>query len=605
MKKKSNLTSGTSFKLSENIVNSIIFSLRMISRADRLKVYSLAFLNIFLSVIDLLGVILIGLTISLGINGPSKIGDSGRIGSLLKTLNMQEMSFNSIIRTLGLTAILLLVLRSLVSMFIGRRSLIFLSNIGAKISKDLFGKILKRKVDFLQAKTSQEMMFALTTGVENATSGVLGNSLSLVSDSSTLVLLSMALFIYDPLLAFSTLCIFCVTGVALHMSLHRRASKISMRSSSMIIKSQELIIEALRSFREMTTRGTASNYNRKFFETRTSLAASHAELLFMPQISKYVFDVVLVIGVFLISVTQFYVNDSVRAVSNIAVFFAAATRISPSVLRVQQGFVQLKTQCSLATYAHELVILLKKYGNEDLKQLNSSVEITLDKPSIMVQDLYFKYENSEKFLLEGVNLSIPFGSVVAITGNSGAGKSTFADLIMGLLNPTAGQIRIGSFSPNIVINEFPGLLAYVPQEVYVANSTIRENLTLGETEDKYSEADVNNALAFSQLSDLVSSLENGLDSKTGENGSRFSGGQRQRFGIARAILTNPKIIVFDEATSALDDETEKAITESINALRGKATVLIIAHRQTSIKIADFQIEILGGRVNFRYKEEKA
>jgi ATP-binding cassette subfamily C protein len=589
----------SSFEPSESIFKSVILSMRMISRIDKVKVLLLAFLNILLSVIDLMGVILIGLTISLAVNGPSKIGDSGRIGSLLEILHLQDMSFNSIIRILGVSAILLLVLRSLISIFIGRRSLIFLSNIGAKISKNLFGKILKKKVDFLQAKSSQEIMFALTTGVENATSGVLGNSLSLISDSSTLILLSLALFVYDPLLAFSTLCIFCVTGVVLHLSLHRRASKISIKSTSMVIRSQELIIEAIRSFREMATRGTASNYDRRFFEARSSLARNQAELLFMPQISKYVFDVVLVIGVSIISITQFYFNDSVRAVSNIAVFFAAATRISPSVLRVQQGFVQLKTQCSLSGYAHELANILNQKVSEDTDKSSFDSGSVLEEPVITIKDLSFKYENSETFVIKDVNLSIPFGSVVAITGNSGAGKSTLADLIMGLLDPTNGEVKIGELSPNEVINNFPGLLAYVPQEVYVANSTIRENLYLGESENKYSEKEINEALIFSKLEALILSLENGIDSRTGENGSRFSGGQRQRFGIARAIMTNPKIIIFDEATSALDTETEKAITDSINALRQRATVLIIAHRPTSIKIADFQIGIVDGKADIR------
>jgi ABC-type multidrug transport system fused ATPase/permease subunit len=185
---------------------------------------------------------------------------------------------------------------------------------------------------------------------------------------------------------------------------------------------------------------------------------------------------------------------------------------------------------------------------------------------------------------------------VAITGNSGAGKSTFADLIMGLLEPTTGEIKIGDLSPESVIDNLPGMLAYVPQEVYIANTTIKENLHMGESEEKYSDKKINEALVFSQLDSLVSNLEHGLDSRTGENGSRFSGGQRQRLGIARAILTNPKIIIFDEATSALDNETENAITESINALRGKSTVLIIAHRESSIKSAEIIIKISNGEV---------
>jgi ABC-type multidrug transport system fused ATPase/permease subunit len=291
----------------------------------------------------------------------------------------------------------------------------------------------------------------------------------------------------------------------------------------------------------------------------------------------------------------------VRAVSNIAVFFATATRISPSVLRVQQGFVQIKSQSTSSGFAHELAALLNKESVEDSKVLISSESSSLIRPIISVNNLSFKYNGSESTLFEKVNFSIPFGTVVAITGNSGAGKSTLADLIMGLLEPTTGEIKIGEMSPEYVIKNHPGLLAYVPQEVYVANTTIRENLYLGDDSKKYSEQDIEEALVFSQLNELVKNLEDGVDSETGENGSRFSGGQRQRFGIARAIITSPRIIIFDEATSALDNKTESAITESINALRGNTTVLIIAHRESSVSSADVEINILNGSVTLSKK----
>ena len=180
----------------------------------------------------------------------------------------------------------------------------------------------------------------------------------------------------------------------------------------------------------------------------------------------------------------------------------------------------------------------------------------------------------------------PVGSSVGIVGASGAGKTTAADILLGLLKPQAGQVLADGVDVTENMQGWLSHIGYIPQMIFMLDDTIRENVMFGHAKNKHTDEAVWMALEEAQLADFVRELPDGLDTAVGENGVRLSGGQRQRIGIARALFTNPDVLVFDEATSALDNETEEAIMQSINALHGKKTMIIIAHRLTTIEGCD-------------------
>ncbi len=213
-----------------------------------------------------------------------------------------------------------------------------------------------------------------------------------------------------------------------------------------------------------------------------------------------------------------------------------------------------------------------------------------------LSDICFHYPNANKNVLEGANMTIPAGKSVGIIGTSGSGKTTAVDILLGLLKPQSGMV---SADGKNIFDDYKGWLShisYIPQAIYMLDDSIRANVAFGQKKDRIDDAQVWKALEEAQLKEFVESLPDGLHTQIGERGVRLSGGQRQRIGIARALYSDPKLVIFDEATSALDNETEAAIMESINHLHGKKTLVIIAHRLTTIEECDLIFRVENGKI---------
>jgi ABC-type multidrug transport system fused ATPase/permease subunit len=215
---------------------------------------------------------------------------------------------------------------------------------------------------------------------------------------------------------------------------------------------------------------------------------------------------------------------------------------------------------------------------------------------IVLTNVSFTYPNSTNPALNDINLKIAEGSIVAVVGPSGAGKTTLIDVLLGVLSPSSGEVIIASKSPLEAISTWPGAIAYVPQDILISNSSIRENVSMGYPIELATNDLVLDALTLAQLRYFTESLPNGIDTKTGDRGSRLSGGQRQRLGIARAMFTKPNLLVLDEATSSLDGETEAELSAAIVKMKGKVTIVMIAHRLVTVKNADLVVYMDNGRI---------
>jgi ABC-type bacteriocin/lantibiotic exporter with double-glycine peptidase domain len=216
---------------------------------------------------------------------------------------------------------------------------------------------------------------------------------------------------------------------------------------------------------------------------------------------------------------------------------------------------------------------------------------------IELKNVTFSYPGKVDPAVSKVNLIIKPGSVVAIVGPSGAGKTTLVDLILGVLSPDSGKILVSGMPPLEAVHKWPGALSYVPQDVVITNSTISGNVTMGYPEEENHRPLIEKALEIAQLRDFTSSLKNGIETKVGDRGTSISGGQRQRLGIARAMFTLPNLLILDEATSALDGETEANISDSIQSLKGRVTVVMIAHRLSTVRYVDTVIYMENGNVS--------
>ena len=280
--------------------------------------------------------------------------------------------------------------------------------------------------------------------------------------------------------------------------------------------------------------------------------------------------------------------DIEKLIPALGAFAMAAVKLMPSANRIVAAINQITFQGPALDRLVEDFKELRNSPDVNLSETNVVANnIVINKESnIVLENIYYKYPNNKKYILENASMIIPVGLSVGIVGKSGAGKTTVVDIILGLLKIEKGKLLLDS--TNIMDNygDWLSHIGYIPQSIFILDDTIRANVAFGLTPDKIEDNKVWTALEEAHLAEFVRNLPEGIDTKIGERGIRISGGQRQRIGIARALYENPEILVFDEATSALDNETEAAIMESVNSLHGKKTLIIIAHRLQTIQGCD-------------------
>ena len=571
-------------------------SAKALDRPDRQKIVLVIILQIFLGIIDLIGVAIVGILGALAVTGVQSGQTGSRVEWALEILRLENFSFQSQVGILGVLATVLLVGRTAFSAFFVRKTYYFLARRGAKISAHLISKVLSQSLVSMNSRTNQETLYGITTGVSKITTGILGTTVSLVSDGSLLIVMTIGLIIVDPLMAGSTLLTFSLVGLLLFKLMHKRAKILGAENAELAIKSNEKILEVLSSYRESVVRNRRTYYSREIGVLRYDLANTDAELSFMPNVSKYVIESTMVLGALLISAAQFATQDASRAVATLVVFMAAGSRIAPAVLRFQQGALLIKSSLGSASPTLDLIEEM-----QDIQVIDISVdELDLEhkgfSPNLEMSDVSFTYPNGKSAAIDKVTISANIGTSIALVGPSGAGKTTLADILLGVLNPNSGSTLISGLPPIEAVSKWPGAIAYVPQDIFISNGTIRENVSLGYPPHEATDDLVLEALQVAQLDSFVASLPLGLDTPVGDRGARLSGGQRQRLGIARAMFTKPRLLVLDEATSALDGVTEASISDSINVLKGRVTLVLIAHRLSTVLNADKIAYLSEGRV---------
>jgi len=571
-------------------------SAKALDQVDRRKILLVIVLQILLGIVDLIGVAIVGVLGALAVTGVQSGRSGSRVEWALETLNLDGLSFQSQVGVLGALATILLVSRTIFSAFFVRRTYYFLARRGAKISAHLISKVLSQSLVSLNSRTNQETLYGITTGVSTVTTGILGTTVSLVSDGSLLIVMTIGLLIVDPLMAGSTLLTFSLVGILLFKLMHKRARTLGSQNAQLSIKSNEKILEVLSSYRESVVRNRRTYYSQEIGDLRYKLANTEAELSFMPNVSKYVIESTMVLGALLISAAQFATQDAPRAVATLAVFLAAGSRIAPAVLRFQQGALLIRSSLGGASPTLDLIEEMQQIQVLDTNVDQLDLEHKGFSPKLEMSDVSFTYPNGKSAAIDNVSISANVGTSIALVGPSGAGKTTLVDILLGVLNPSNGRTLISGLPPIEAVSRWPGAIAYVPQDIFISNGTIRENVSLGYPSHEATDDLVLEALQVAQLDSFVASLPLGLDTPVGDRGARLSGGQRQRLGIARAMFTKPQLLVLDEATSALDGVTEASISESINVLKGRVTLVLIAHRLSTVLNVDKLAYLSEGRV---------
>ena len=568
----------------------------ILEKKDRKRFLLVVLIQAFLGLMDLVGVLLIGILGALSLNGIQSKQPGDRIGAFLEAVNIDGFSFQAQAALLGFLAGSLFVVRTICSIILTKRVLFFLSRKGALISGILSRKLLHQKYEDIQSRTLYENLYSLTTGVSAVTLGVLGTATSVLADLILLLIMSLGLLVVNPIMALITIGFYIIVGYVLYKLMSVKTRNLGEQEADLSIESNEKVVEALSLFRESVVKNRRHFYASEIGAIRLKLADTLAELSFLPNMSKYIIESALIIGALGISAIQFLLTDAFQAIATLAIFLAAGARIAPAVLRIQQGALQIRRSISSAGPTLALI------GAPDLEPtVVEAIQPSTSKhegfePSIRLTNLSYRYSAAEMPAISGINLEIAAGTVVAIVGPSGGGKTTLIDLILGILDPDDGEVEISGRSPLKAISQWPGAIAYVPQDGFIVKGTIASNVSLGYPLGTFDDEQMWDSLQISQLEKFVLDLPEKILTIVGDQGSSLSGGQRQRLGIARALVTKPKLLILDEATSALDGQTEANISSAIQSLKGEVTVVLIAHRLSTVREADKVVYLENGKI---------
>jgi len=572
-------------------------AIRLLPAPKRRLLFAATVFQVSLGLLDLLGIALIGLVAAVAVSGIGLTGIPSWAQSILDSLGLGGLTVSQLSVLIALTAVLVLVLKTVLSAFMSRRITIFLANRQAELSANLAQRFLRRPLADVLRWTTSEATYALNNGAAAATIALLGSAIMIASETFLFVIVGIALFIYDPVLTIIAVGFFGFIVAFLHRYLGRLTARNAQTLTDTSIDTLTAVSEALSTYRETTVLNRRDLYVARYESLVSRSASAGAANAFIMEVPKYVLEAALYLGVLVLGVVQFLTKDWAAAASTVAVFLAAGSRVIPAMLRLQGAGITVRNAAVQSQPTFFMANYLK--DKEESDPHPHSPRITAQHirdriiegfpefdASIEVDQATLTYSDAQHPAVNSVSFHAPAGTSVALVGSTGAGKSTLADMILGVLMPDSGSVRISGITPREAINRWPGAITYVPQAVSLVAGSVRQNVALGMPHETIDDELVWEALNRAHLADFLIQNREGLDTFVGERGFRLSGGQRQRLGIARALYTRPKLLVLDEATSALDAETEQAIIQTLEELEGEVTTVTVAHRLATIRRAD-------------------
>ncbi len=578
-------------------------SLRLLGRRDRRLLALAAAIQMATSLLDLVGVVLLGMVGSLAVSASSGQPPPAPIAKALSHLGLTGLSTGALIAGLASTAAVLLLTKSVLSPLLIARSMRFLARREATVSTGLADDLFARPLTFIQQRSSQQTAVALISGVNAATTQVLGQLVIAAAEAALLAVLAITLFAVNPPVALAAVAFFGLLSVGMQRMLGHRATAFRTRRRKADLASLVAVQEAAGAYREITVTDRRALYVDRIRGLRTRATGAGASSQIITMLPKYVAEAALILGAATLAAVLFTSQPMAVAAGTFAIFLAAATRIMPALLRLQSAALAIRGAAGEAAPTYALADALDYSGIEAHRESpRGSTYVPQPDgypdfaPSISLRDVTFTYPSSEGPALRGVSLDISAGQSLALVGSSGAGKSTLADVILGVLTPQEGDVTVGGQAPGEAVRRWPGGIGYVPQDVMLSNDSLRANVALGIPGKFVDEDSVWDALRMAHLDEFVRALPEGLDTQIGERGLRLSGGQRQRLGIARALFSRPRLLVLDEATSALDAETEQAITAMLDELGDTVTTVVVAHRLSTVRHCDLVAYLEDGQI---------
>ncbi len=474
----------------------------------------------------------------------------------------------------------------------------FIYNNQLRLSGRLIDCYLKKPYTYHLDKNSAEMVRNVMLDSERFFQMLL-TTFTLFSEILISVLLCIYLLVMDP---FITVTVVAILGVFtfLYLLLFRNKAKEYGKTNQIYDgKMHQSINQALGAVKDIKILHREKYFVDAFTGCGSQKMRAVRNNNVLGNAPKYVIETVCIGAILLVLMFKLYQGEDLNSmIPQLAAFAVAAFKLLPSVSKINNYINLVSFLKPSVDLIYRDIRDTEDMVDYEIRDREQSDDVYADNhpKAIEISHVSYRYPHTDRDVVSDVSFELPLGAAVGLIGPSGAGKSTIADVILGILTPTKGSVLYGTMNVHEHPIKWSKKLAYIPQAIFLADESIRANVAFGIDEKQIEDAKVWAALEEAQLKEFVEGLPDGLDTMTGERGVRLSGGQRQRIGIARALYDNPEILVLDEATSALDSETESAVMEAIDRLQGRKTLIIIAHRLTTIRNCQVVFKVDGGRI---------
>ena len=563
-------------------------SYSLLDKRAKRKYFLAIALQMSLGLFDIVGIALAGIIGVLASNSFTKTESSQQLDRLLGMVSLDSRAPSYAILILALITLLFFLTKTLLALYFSRQTFKFLANQQSRISSLLVSKVLNSEYIWLRKQEPHALSTSLILGVSAATTNTLGQFMLLASELGLIFVFLFILILVSPVVALFTIIYLLIVVVVLKQIVGKKVSHFNRNLGNVQIESQVTLYSVLKLFREIRVFRRTYWFEDRLDGLSENRAKNFANDMWIQQVPKYTLEVAMLLGAAALLFAGNAMVNPEQVIPVLFIYLTSAGRLFPSILRIQAGVFSLQSRQHYATMAHELLHVLDSVAcdsttSPDARSPRKPAYSDEDSARIELQKVTFRFPKSDTQVLKNVSFSISPGEKVAVVGPSGAGKSTLCDIFLGLLSPSEGLVTIGNRPAEEWVGENPGKVSYLPQEVTLTNGTLLENVCLGIERSEIDLTAFRKAVERAQLSAVIEQLDKGIETNLGVGGTSLSGGQRQRVGLARALYLEPNILIMDEATSALDAVTEFEVISALDDLDLKTTVIIIAHRLSSIR----------------------
>ena len=490
----------------------------------------------------------------------------------------------------------LFVFKSIYIVGLTRFQLRFVSNFLYSVSTRLLRVYLYSPWTFHLKTNSADLLNNIINRVGLLCTGLLGSLFVLCIESLVIISIVIVLILVDPVSTFIAVSLIGITSFVFLYFIRHRIKKLGNLTQTFYASMIKSANEAFGGIKETKVLGRENYFIKSYTKNIRGYTRSWIYITFISQLQRTIVESLVVGGIIIMALIILMRGQDVASLMPIlALFAAAAFRLMPSINRVNTAVTTIKFHYPALDVVYSDINLISEI---EMRKKDGTPSITNElvfNEKIELKNISFRYPDAKSDALRNISLSIPKGNSIAFIGPSGAGKTSLVDIILGLLNPTSGKVEVDGQDIKGNLDSWRRQIGYIPQFIYLSDNTIRNNVAFGLDDDKIDDQEVWKALKYAQLEKFVRKLPDGLDTIVGEHGARLSGGELQRVGIARALYHDPKILVLDEATSHLDMKTEREIMNTIEALKGEKTLVIITHRLSTVKNCDIKYTIKSGK----------